>query len=350
MVAGALSCRSVCLILSWYSFEWKFSNMVWCMLYACYIHIVFLAFGKHAWGHPWILHQIASWSNPAHWARNLHRAIQSWGMTLMVSTTTVMCPVKVNSKVTAVPWPVMHLSSWLTFIFKKTTSSFLCSGLQLGPAWCFELQAFWSMFEYVLPTHPVFQNRSRLKWTLPFALHGDEGRGRNHRAVLVISFQPLLAVKGHSFKSRLLHSLFPGERYACLDGVETLECLHEQMANDLLDLFHNGLEACTLFCDVFSANALRYICSFCSCIYDVQCTTKMLLQVVMPNGTKQQIYIAFCGVKGDWPWLSVLSFVCCCAVRLQTPNWKNRRNMCKLFAMFFHVWMLREMPSSIHRF
>ena len=180
----------------------------------------------------------------------------------MVSTTTVMCPVKVNSKVTAVPWPVMHLSSWLTFIFKKTTSSFLCSGLQLGPAWCFELQAFWSMFEYVLPTHPVFQNRSRLKWTLPFALHGDEGRGRNHRAVLVISFQPLLAVKGHSFKSRLLHSLFPGERYACLDGVETLECLHEQMANDLLDLFHNGLEACTLFCDVFSANALRYMLIF----------------------------------------------------------------------------------------
>jgi len=193
-----------------------------------------------------LLYQIASWSNPAHWARNLHRLIQTWGMSLMVIPDSVMCPVKVRNNISTAPWPVLHLSAWLTFIFQKTNASFLCNGLPFGMDWCLELQAFWTLFEHVVPSHAVFQRRERLRWTLPFLLHGDEGRGRNHRAVLVVAFQPLLAVKGHTFKSRLLHSLFPGERYATFDGVETLESLNHYMANDLLDLYENGLEV--LYC------------------------------------------------------------------------------------------------------
>ena len=26
----------------------------------------------------------------------------------------------------------------------------------------------------------------------------------------------------------------------------------------------------------------------------------------MPDGSSKQIYFAFCGVKGDWPWLRVM--------------------------------------------
>ncbi|CAK9102229.1 unnamed protein product [Durusdinium trenchii] len=151
----------------------------------------------------------------------------------------------------------------------------LCNGLPLGPEWRNELKAFWTMYRLVNPHHEAFASPQRLEWTLPFLYHGDEGRGRLRRAVLVCSYQPLLSSKGHSFKSRLLASVFPGERYACLEGEETLETLHTVIADDLRDLFYNGLE------------------------------------VQLPDGTSKQIYVAFCGVKGDWPWQSsCVAFQC----------------------------------------
>ena len=60
-----------------------------------------------------LLYQIASWKTPANWARNLHRLIHTWGLSLMVTPTTVMCPVKFRSAVTTTPWPILHLSTLL---------------------------------------------------------------------------------------------------------------------------------------------------------------------------------------------------------------------------------------------
>ena len=191
-----------------------------------------------------LLYQIASWKTPANWARNLHRLIHTWGLSLMVTPTTVMCPVKFRSAVTTTPWPILHLSTWLRVIFRKTNAKFLCNGIPLHQGWGKELEAFWSLYKCVCPTHAVYDRPERLAATLPFLYHGDEGRGRHNRAVLVTSFQPLLLCKGHSFLSRLLCSVFPGERYATsLDGVESLECLHTEVAKDLHELFENGIEA-----------------------------------------------------------------------------------------------------------
>ena len=187
-----------------------------------------------------LLNKMASWKAPKHWARNLHRLIQSWGLSLMVSPTVVMTPCKFRGSVTKTPWPILLLSSWLKLIFEKTNARMLCNGLPLGPQWNLELKAFWTLYRKVHPMHPIYRTPERLEWTLPFQYHGDEGRGKLHRAVLVCSYQPLLQWKGHTFKSRLLASLFPGERYACLDGDESLEALHAAVANDLCGLFENG--------------------------------------------------------------------------------------------------------------
>ena len=162
----------------------------------------------------------------------------------MIQTTTVMTPCKFRGAVVMTPWPVLLLSSWLRFIFVKTNASMLCSGLPLGNQWTYELKAFWQMFKHVNPHHPIYDYPERLQWTVPFLYHGDEGRGKLRRAVLVTSYQPLLASKGHSFKSRLLCSVFPGERYACSnDGEESLESLHAAVGADMRSLFDEGLEA-----------------------------------------------------------------------------------------------------------
>lgn len=189
------------------------------------------------------MNKLASWRDPSHWARNLERLIRSWNLSLVVCPTTVMTPCKFRGCVTSTPWPVLLLSSWLKLVFDKTQAQMLCNGLPLGPEWRNELKAFWTMYRLVNPHHEAFASPQRLEWTLPFLYHGDEGRGRLRRAVLVCSYQPLLSSKGHSFKSRLLASVFPGERYACLEGEETLETLHTVIADDLRDLFYNGLEA-----------------------------------------------------------------------------------------------------------
>ena len=200
-------------------------------------------------GHPALFNKIASWTSPHNWARNLHRLIQSWGLTLMVVPTTVMTPCKFRSSVTMTPWPVLMLSSWLRLIFDRTNGEMLCNGLPLGLEWKHELLAFWNLYQTVKPDHEVYkQPQDRLGWTLPFLYHGDEGRGKLRRAVLICSYQPVLQSRGHSFKSRLLTSIFPGERYACVDEEETLEALHGAVSEDLKDLFQNGIKVGVCLC------------------------------------------------------------------------------------------------------
>ena len=84
----------------------------------------------------------------------------------------------------------------------------------------------------------------RLSQVIPMYYHGDEGRGKLRRAVLVTSYVAGLPKRGHSFLSRYLAAVFPGERYAVgPDGVETLQALHEEVAKDLMDLYLNGFDA-----------------------------------------------------------------------------------------------------------
>lgn len=193
-----------------------------------------------------ILHKISSWKGNE--ARNLQRLITAWGLSLMVQPHMQPCPVKFRGGTTWTLWPWLKLSSWLKLIFERTEACMLCNGLPSGEHWRYELRAFWSMYEKVCPMHPAFSRRDRLEFTLPFLYHGDEGRGRLKRAVLITSYQPVLVASNASFKSRLLCSIFPGERYACLDGVETLEALHEAVANDLVELAEDGMEAVLLSC------------------------------------------------------------------------------------------------------
>ncbi|CAK9018769.1 unnamed protein product, partial [Durusdinium trenchii] len=58
--------------------------------------------------------------------------------------------------------------------------------------------------------------------TIPFFLHGDEGRGQCHRPVLVLAAQPIIGWKGeecvtstqHTFTTRLLLTVIPAQHYA----------------------------------------------------------------------------------------------------------------------------------------
>ena len=153
--------------------------------------------------------------------------------------------VKVKNQTIVAPWPVMFLSLWLKFIVANTTCQMIFNNFRLEEEelWCRELESFWALFECVQPTHAIYQrDRSLHRRTIPFCYHGDEGRGKVHRAVLVLSYQPALQRKGHSFLTRLLASVIPAEKYACANNEETLETIHKAIAADLLALFEQGIE------------------------------------------------------------------------------------------------------------
>ena len=63
--------------------------------------------------------------------------------------------------------------------------------------WQQDLKEFWDLYEHVDPTHATFTESLDRKCTLPYFLHGDEGRGRTKLPVMVMSFQGLFSHFGN---------------------------------------------------------------------------------------------------------------------------------------------------------
>ena len=71
--------------------------------------------------------------------------------------------------------------------------------------WKRDLTEFWDLYERVDADHPVFTEHADRSCTIPYFLHGDEGRGGSKSPILVLSFQGLFS---HFGKSRLNESGF----------------------------------------------------------------------------------------------------------------------------------------------
>ena len=145
-----------------------------------------------------------------------------------------------------IPWPILKLSDWMKTIFKKTRGSLVMNGYSVDDDnYKLQLKSFWELYRCVSTGHDVYNiHGQRLSHEIPMYYHGDEGRGKLRRAVLVTSYVAGLPKRGHSFLSRYLAAVFPGERYAVgPDGVETLQALHKEVAHDLMELYRNGFDA-----------------------------------------------------------------------------------------------------------
>ena len=93
--------------------------------------------------------------------------------------------------------PVLPMTSWANFLATNNCWHVLC-GLTKPDKRREEaiLAKFWGNFKKSCPTHEVFKLAEegvlQLQHTAPVVLHGDEGRGRKHRAYMVVSFRGLL--------------------------------------------------------------------------------------------------------------------------------------------------------------
>lgn len=249
-----------------------------------------------------LLGTLKSWKCEKHWARNLHRLVFRFEMTLSLAMVTLSLPVKWKNESVMMPWPTLPFSSWVKCMFVKTKGQPILAGhtLSATDAWKTQHLDFWLRYRAAFGSeHGVFQTHAeRLEYCVPIMIHGDEGRGKLRRAVMCTSVQPVLRPldKAHSFCSRYLHAILPGELY---EGDITLDILHDSLVQDLCDLYHDGILVACL--DVFSFvlhSKLLHAINIATCLH-----VGRWHQV---NGSIK-LYFILIGVKGDWVYLSPLA-------------------------------------------
>ena len=142
------------------------------------------------------------------------------------------------------------------------------------------LAKFWRRFRQLHPSHAIYTyHKNRLHQVLPLMLHADEGETLKKAGLMVISWQspvgagistqteptdmPLNYV-GSSFKTRFLISVLLKRLYT-KQVKESLDSLMSIIATDLKQLFEQGL------------------------------------RLDFPDGKHQHYYVAWVGLKGDWP-------------------------------------------------
>lgn len=102
-----------------------------------------------------------------------------------------------------VEYPFIMLSSWAESILKELPQYFLggCSDIQNLEVFSQTLTTFWSKYRQSHPDHPVYKRfeASQLAYVIPYAIHGDEGRGRNFVPTLIIAYQMMIHPLGMDY-------------------------------------------------------------------------------------------------------------------------------------------------------
>ena len=120
-------------------------------------------------------------------------------LSLPVSISIIDVPIKDlhRKRSRIVGWPVLRLSDWARCALGRAGHMLLAGhSLEDEPAWRMELKTFWDRYSLIDGEHPLFSSGIDTAATIPFMIHGDEGRGRNKLPLLTISFQGILSHYG----------------------------------------------------------------------------------------------------------------------------------------------------------
>ena len=123
---------------------------------------------------------------------------EKFALPIEVSYTTVPIRGLKKRSETRTQWPVLKLSSWAQYELQNGGEMFLAGhNILQEAAWKSEFRNFWDKYEHIDGSHPVFAIEPTARsTTIPFLLHGDEGRGRGKLPILTISCQCLLSHYG----------------------------------------------------------------------------------------------------------------------------------------------------------
>ena len=144
-------------------------------------------------------------------ARNLHKYVHKRGKTLPIPVSSCRLRIKINRSTAEadVNYPFLKLSSWLQFLLQSCGGEFVLGGYQLHENQHYEpmFERFWERYKTVDSSHPLYSEKEKcqLATTIPFCLHGDEGRTLAKVPLMVESYQPCIPWIGEDELNMLGH-------------------------------------------------------------------------------------------------------------------------------------------------
>ena len=132
-------------------------------------------------------------------SRSLHRLIQRQGRTLPVQVQSVTVPVRIVSKgrpgKTDMPFPVIKPSAWLEYSLNVGGEAFLGGHSLIDEEGAYRSMflKFWKDYQALHPECELFHR------CVPLCVHGDEGRGKCRRPIMILSVQPIIGPKGPNY-------------------------------------------------------------------------------------------------------------------------------------------------------
>jgi len=109
---------------------------------------------------------------------------------------------KRRSKEIPIQHPIILLSHWMASIlasFPKFFLGGLCPEVDGEKSYVSMFTRFWERFKSVDPSHPIYQKCEKQRgYTIPIALHGDEGRGLAKVPLLVLAYQVIIPYSGEN--------------------------------------------------------------------------------------------------------------------------------------------------------
>ena len=192
----------------------------------------------------------------------------------------------------SVKLPVLEMASWVEFMLKQNCWHMLVGHLKPNPQREERiLEAFWSNFRKMSPSHDVFRlaaaNQLVLSRTCPVVLHGDEGRGRKHSAYLVVSWRSLLG-----------RGLHPAREHQRVHGAKKLYA--KQKCNYIGHSYTTRYMLAGLRKTEYTgenASVFDALMTFCA----REAHNMAMVGVADVTGKKHWMMMLY--ITGDWPWL-----------------------------------------------
>ena len=136
-------------------------------------------------------------------SRNFHNSLRRSGAYLPVNVSMVPLVVrKLRPKVKEVkiPYPMISLKDWASFLLNHNHSEFLLGGFTVHDkrGYTQVFSTFWQRYQELDPDHEFFVQHPPQVWgrCLPYCLHGDEGRGKGKMPILIQSYQMVVGPDG----------------------------------------------------------------------------------------------------------------------------------------------------------
>ena len=227
--------------------------------------------------------------------RDVDRLIHRFGLMCKVPRDVFLFEAADGQKILEVPW--IRPTSWVRYLMQSYPA--LLTGVQKGMER--QLESFWKCYQNVQPGHVAYQNPSRLKYTLPLLLHGDEGRYLKRSNYMICTVESVFGSEGHVAKQCDCSKDPVLQRYADLDlddWSEDAKVLGSVDAQRTTMKGHCYLSRFLLFgtpTQQYKENPGLLDKAFALVAEDL---TQLVTEgICLDNGSR--IYAGFLGVKGD---------------------------------------------------